>query len=93
MIRTKLIHEDPDKDPGWNKEGSDYLLINDELISRAPTLGKDADEHCNKDKLENSGPWHPTFVLDARKVWFVLLTFFSGNGSWQHVKKHQKNQN
>jgi hypothetical protein len=93
VIRTKLIPKHPDDDPGFGEEGSDYLSIDNKLTAHAPILGEDANKNNEKDDLEISGPWHPTFASDARKVWSMLLAFFTGNRSWQHVKKHQQTQN
>ena len=93
VIRTKLILEDPNDDPGFGEESKNYLSIDDKLTASAPILGEDANENNDKNELETSGPWHPTFASNARNVWSVLLAFFSGNGSWHHVKKHQQTQN
>jgi hypothetical protein len=65
-----------------------------ETIARAPILSGKADIY-NKDleNLEAYGPFVPTFLTDAKKVWAILLACFGLSSMWQHVKKFASQQN
>ena len=65
-----------------------------EMIARAPILSDEADT-SNKDTsdLEAKGPFVPTFLVDSKKVWVILLACFDASSAWQHVKKYADAQN
>ncbi len=65
-----------------------------EMIARAPILSKEADT-STKDTciLEANRPFVPTFPVDSKKVWIILLACFSLSSTWQYVKKYANQQN
>ena len=48
------------------------ISIDSELISGAPILSVDVDLSDNDDDLEANGPFHLTFLTDAKKVSAIL---------------------
>ncbi len=89
VIRVALVPpEDDDDDPAFRDEDSKYISIDMEMIARAPILSDEADT-SNKDTsdLEANGPFVPTFPVDSKKVWVILLACFGLSSTWQYVKK------
>ncbi len=43
--------------------------------------------------LRPNGPFVPTFPVDYRKVWTILVACFGASSAWQHVKKYADAQN
>ena len=72
---------------------SPYSSIDSELILRAPILSADADSSDDNEKLEANGPFHVTFLTDAKKVWAILHAQYATAAAWQHVKKYSTTQN
>ncbi len=65
-----------------------------EMIARAPILSDEADTGDNDTSdLEANGPFVPTFPVDSRKVWTILVACFGISSAWQHVKKFADQQN
>jgi hypothetical protein len=65
-----------------------------ETIARAPILSDEADIYKeDPENLEAHGPFVPTFLTDAKKVWAILLACFGLSSAWQHVKKFVNQQN
>ncbi len=95
VIRVALVlPEDDDNDPAFGDEDSKYISIDMEMIARAPILSDEADT-SNKDTsdLEANGPFVPTFLVDSKKVWVILLACFGLSSVWQYVKKFVNQQN
>ncbi len=80
-------------DPAFGEPELVYSSIDSELISRAPILHPDADEHDNKEDLEAEGPFAITFLMDVKKVWAILHAQYVASAAWQHVKKYSTTQN
>ncbi len=80
-------------DPAFGEADSAYTSIDQELILWAPILRKDADTSDNELDLEADGPFHLTFLTDAKKVWAILHAQYSASTAWQHVKKYSTMQN
>jgi hypothetical protein len=59
-----------------------------------PILSDEADT-SNEDTsdLEANGPFVPTFPVDSKKVWVILLACFGLSSAWQYVKKYANQQN
>ncbi len=94
VIRVALVPEDDDDDPAFGDEDSKYISIDMEMIACAPILSDEADigDEDTSD-LEASGPFVPTFPVDSRKVWVILLACFGLSSAWQYVKKYVNQQN
>jgi hypothetical protein len=94
VIRVALVPEDDDDDPAFGDEDSKYISIGMEMIARAPILSDDADigDEDTSD-LEANGPFVPTFPVDSKKVWVILLACFGLSSVWQYVKKYASQQN
>ncbi len=95
VIRVALVPpEDDDDDPVFGDEDSKYISIDMEMIARAPILSDEADT-SNKatSDLEANGPFVPTFPVDSKKVWVILLACFGLSSVWQYVKKYANQQN
>ncbi len=95
VIRVALVPPDDDNnDPAFGDEDSKYISIDMEMIARAPILSDVADT-SNKDTsdLEANGPFVPTFPVDSKKVWVILLALFGLSSAWQYVKKYANQQN
>jgi hypothetical protein len=89
VIRVALVPpEDDNDDPAFGDEDSKYISIDMEMIARARILSDEADT-SNKDTsdLEANGPFAPTFPVDSKKVWVILLACFGLSSAWQYVKK------
>ena len=89
VIRVTLVPpEDDDDDPAFGDEDSKYISIDMEMIARTPILSDDADigDEDTSD-LEANGPFVPTFPVDSKKVWAILLACFGLSSAWQYVKK------
>jgi hypothetical protein len=80
-------------DHTFGEPDSAYTSIDLELILRAPILSVDADSSDNDDELKANGPFHLTFLTDAKKVWVILHAQYSTSAAWQHVKKYLTMQN
>ena len=95
VIRVALVPpDDDDDDPAFGEEDSKYISIDMEMIARAPILSDEADTgDDDTDDLEANGPFVPTFPVDSRKVWAILLACFGVSSAWQHVKKFADQQN
>jgi hypothetical protein len=77
VIRVALVPEDDDDDPAFGDEDSKYTSIDMEMIARAPILSDEADTGGNDTSdLEANGPFVPTFPVDSKKVWVILLACF-----------------
>ncbi len=95
VIRVALVPpEDDNDDPAFGDEDSKYISIDMEMIARAPILSDEADT-SNKDTciLEANGSFVPTFPVDSKKVWVILLACFGLSIAWQYVKKYANQQN
>ena len=88
VIRVALVPEDDDDDPTFGDEDSKYISIDMEMIARAPILSDEADigDEDTSD-LEANGPFVPTFPVDSKMVWAILLACFGLSSTWQYVKK------
>jgi hypothetical protein len=89
VIRVALVPpEDDNNDPAFGDEDLKYISIDMEMIARAPILSDKADT-SNKDTsdLEANGPFVPTFPVDSKKVWVILLACFGLSSALQYVKK------
>jgi hypothetical protein len=95
VIRVALVSpEDDDDDPTFGDEDSKYISIDMEMIARAPILSDEADTSGeDTSDLEASGPFVPTFPVDSKKVWVILLACFGLSSAWQYVKKYANQQN
>jgi hypothetical protein len=71
-IRGKIKVEHETDDPEFGAVDSTYTSIDEELIARAPILSDDADENNDDETLETAGPFHVSFLIDAKKVWAIL---------------------
>ncbi len=80
-------------DPPFGAVDLPYSSIDSELISRAPILSADAGLSDKDEKLEADGPFHITFLTDAKKVWAILHAQYATAAAWQHVKKYSTTQN
>ncbi len=79
VIRVALVPGDDNDDPAFGEEDSKYTSIDMEMIARAPILSDEADTGSNDDstsELEANGPFVPTFPVDSKKVWVLLLACF-----------------
>ncbi len=94
VIRVALVPEDDNVNPAFGDEDSKYISIDMEMIARTPILSDEADT-SNKDTciLEVNGPFVPTFPVDSKKVWVILLACFGLSSAWQYVKKYANQQN
>jgi hypothetical protein len=89
VIRVALAPpEDDDNDPTFGDEDSKYISIDMEMIARTPILSDEADT-SDKDTciLRANGPFVPTFPVDSKKVWVILLACFGLSSAWQYIKK------
>jgi hypothetical protein len=93
VMRIQLISKDEDDDPPFGKEDTKYTSIDMEMTTRAPILSNDANYGQEYGDLEAHGPFVPSFLTDAKKVWFILLACFGTSSAWQHVKKFDAQQN
>jgi hypothetical protein len=95
VIRVALVPPEDDNDnPAFRDEDSKYISIDMEMIARAPILSDEVDT-SNKDTsdLKANGPFVPTFPVDSKKVWIILLACFGLSSAWQYVKKYTNQQN
>ncbi len=77
VIRVALVLEDDDDDPAFGEEDSKYISIDMEMIAHALILSDEADTgNNNTSDLEANGPFVPTFPMDSKKVWVILLACF-----------------
>ncbi len=90
VIRIALVSpEDNDDDPAFGDEDSKYISIDMEMIARAPILSDEADTSDeDTSDLEANGPFVPTFPVNSKKVWVILLACFGLSSAWQYVKKY-----
>jgi hypothetical protein len=94
VTRVALVPEYDDDDPAFGEEDSKYISIDMEMIARAPILSDEADTgNDNTSDLEANGPFVPTFPVDSKKVWVILLACFGLSSTWQYVKKYANQQN
>jgi hypothetical protein len=94
VIKAALVPEDEKDDPPFGDEETKYTSIDMEMIAHASILSDDADIYGeDSDNLEAHGPFVPTFLTDAKKVWAILLACFGLSSMWQHVKKFENQQN
>jgi hypothetical protein len=93
VIRGILKVQDAVDDPKFGATDSTYTSINQELIARAPILSSDADKSDDNKKLKTVGPFHVSFLTDAKKVWAILHAQYAAAAAWQHVKKYSTTQN
>ncbi len=94
VIRVVLILEDEKDDPPLGDEDTKYTSIDMETIACAPILSDEADIYEEDPKNpETYGPFVPTFLTEAKKVWAILLACFGLSSAWQHVKKFANQQN
>ena len=94
VVRHKLIPTHHADDPACGKVDSDYTTFDEELEARAPII----EEHnyysdVTVEDLERSGPFHPAFRSDTKKVWATLHALFGTTSAWAHVKTLDKTQN
>ncbi len=90
VIRVELVLEDDDDDPAFGEEDLKYTSIDMEMIACVPILSDEADtgnDDYSISELEAIGPFVPTFPVDSKKVWVILLACFGLSSAWQHVKK------
>jgi hypothetical protein len=94
VIRVALIPEEEKDNPPFGDEDTKYTSIDMETIARAPILSDEADIYEeDPENPEAYGPFVPTFLTDAKKVWAILLACFGLSSMWQHVKKFVSQQN
>jgi hypothetical protein len=94
VIRVALVPEDDDGDPAFGDEDSKYTSIDMEMIALAPILSDEADTGNNDTSdLEANRPLVPTFPVDSKKVWAILLACFGLSSAWQYVKKYANQKN
>jgi hypothetical protein len=95
VIRVAFVSPDNDDDyPAFGEDDSKYISIDMEMIAHAPILSDDADTgDDDTSDLKANGPFVPTFLVDSRKVWAILLACFGVSSAWQHVKKFVDQQN
>jgi hypothetical protein len=95
VIRVTLfLLKDDDDDPAFGVEDSKYISIGMEMIACAPILSDDVDiGDKDTSDLEANGPFVPTFPVDSKKVWVILLACFGLSSVWQYVKKYANQQN
>ena len=93
VIRNILAPPLTDDDPAFGETDLAYTSIDQELISRAPILHDDANSSDKDNDLKADGPFHLTFLTDAKKVWAILHAQYSASPAWQHVKKYSTTQN
>ena len=93
VIRGKIKVEHEADEPEFGATDSKFTSIDEEMIARAPILSEDADENDPDETLEASGPFHVSFLTDAKKVYVILHAQYSTAGAWQHVKKYSTTQN
>jgi hypothetical protein len=95
LIRVALVLPEYDNDdPAFGDKDSKYISIDMEMIAHAPILSDETDT-SNEDTsgLEANGPFIPTFPVDSKKVWVILLACFGLSSTWQYVKKYANQQN
>ncbi len=69
VIRVVLIAEEEKDDPPFGDKDTKYTSIDIETIAHAPILSDKADIYEEDPKnLEAYGPFVPTFLTDAKKV-------------------------
>jgi hypothetical protein len=75
VIRVALVLPKDDNDnPAFRDEDSKYISIDMEMIARALILSDEADTSDeDTSDLEANGPFVPTFPVDSKKVWVILL--------------------
>jgi hypothetical protein len=84
VIRVALVPpEDDDDDPAFGDEDSKNISIDIEMIARTPILSDEADTNEDTSDLEANGPFAPTFPVDSKKVWVILLACFGLSSAWQ----------
>ncbi len=94
VIRVALIPEEEKDNPPFGDEGTKYTSIDMETIACAPILSDEVDIYKEDPKnLKAYGPFVPTFLTDAKKVWAILLACFGLSSAWQQVKKFASQQN
>ncbi len=94
VIRVVLIPEEEKDDPPFGDKDTKYTSIDMETTAHAPILSNDADIYVKDPKnLKAYGPFVPTFLIDTKKVWSILLACFGLSSTWQHVKKFASQQN
>ncbi len=94
VIRVALVPEDDDDNPAFRDEDSKYTSIDMEMIARTPVLSDEANTgNDDTSDLEANGPFVPTFSVDSKKVWVILLACFGFSSVWQYVKKFANQQN
>ncbi len=89
VIRVALVPPEDDNDnPAFGDEDSKYISLDMEMIAHAQILFDEADT-SNEDTfiLEANGPFVPTFPVDSKKIWVILLACFGLSSAWQYVKK------
>jgi hypothetical protein len=90
VTRVALVPGDDDDDPALGEEDLKYTSIDMEMIACAPILSDEADtgdDNNSTSELEANGLFVPTFPVDSKKVWVILLACFGFSSVWQHVKK------
>jgi hypothetical protein len=95
VIRVALVPpEDDDDDPAFGDEDLKYISVDMEMIACTQILSDEADT-SDKDTsdLEANGPFVPTFPVDSKKVWVILLACFGLSSAWQYLKKYANQQN
>ena len=94
VVRHNLIPKHHADDPACGKVGSVYSTYDEELEARAP-IAYEHDYYRTDpiEEIEKTGPFHPAFLSDTRKVWSVLHALWSKSGAWTYVKTMDKTQN
>jgi hypothetical protein len=94
VIRVALIPKDEKEDPPVGDKDTKYTSIDMEMIARAPILSDETDIYDEDlENLKAYGPFVPTFLTDAKKIWAILLACFDLSSAWQHIKKFASQQN
>ena len=99
VVRHKIFpyQDDDERDIPCGEANSKYQTIDEELEARAPILNYRADydgyDPLETDEYEKTGPFHPSFLADTKKVWSVLHAMWGTSGVWTHVKSFDKTQN
>jgi len=92
VIRHLLLPKGEDDDPAFGDEDTTYTSHDHETITRCAIATDDYDWDTELEDIEVQGPFTPTFITDAKKVWSILHSLFSTSSVWQHVKKFTATQ-
>ena len=88
VVCKKLIPHDDEDDPRTGTTDSEYLTLDDEMISRAPIIVEDEEDIVGDiEEQEKDGPFDPVFLQDRKKVWTILCAICQGSHLQVHIKR------